>query len=686
MVIKLNQRQETTFRAIINTYVAPLSAEEEKTLRKLAQQSSVKDEELEALAGAAGTDLDVAVTEGLGFMERATHPTVHSTILLVLTILSTTIGTFLLTGHLTPLANLSRPQKEKTLLRWKASWLPPLRQLYKLFGYMSLYPSYSRSDVLRRAIGYPYINGIDPAPVKEKLADHQVASPYYMQSLEEAAALQMEEFDVIIVGSGAGGGVIAAQVASAGKSVLVIEKGKYYQDHELGPDEISGFTKVYESQGLYSSKEGSLGIVSGNTLGGGTTVNWAASLKPYDYVLDEWAEVTGKLFDKETFKKDLETVTKRIGAATEGIEHSTPNKLLKEGCEKLGLDIHDIPQNAHGLRHDCKMCFVGCRDGVKQGTANSWLRDAEAHSARFMDQTEVKRVICKDGVATGVECDFQGTHLQFQAKVVVVSAGSLHTPNVLRRSGLNNKHLGQHLRVHPATIIQGVYDTNQDAFEGPIMTAVSDVPNNKDHYGAKIEVPSVHPALAAIGIPWRGALDHKLTMLKYRRTIPFVVIGRDMDSKHTVYEENNKVVVTSQMSKHDADAMILGIIRGFRVMAVTGAKELYHSQFAVDPFQFDDNVDPADAVNNPKFLAWLDSIKKHGMPDGTFTANLMGTCRMGKDAKVSAARVTGETWEVKNLFVGDGSLFISASGVNPMVTIEALALGVSRNVIERLNE
>jgi hypothetical protein len=264
---------------------------------------------------------------------------------------------------------------------------------------------------------------------------------------------------------------------------------------------------------------------------------------------------------------------------------------------------------------------------VKQGTANTWLRDAEQHGAKFMDETKVTQVLTKNGRAHGVECIHipTGTTLRFESTVVVAAGGSMHTPNLLRQSGLKNRHLGQHLQVHPATIIQGVYPTNQDMYDGPIMTVVCDVPNADDHFGAKIEVPSVHPALAAIGVPWRGALDHKQTMARYRRTVPFVVIARDMDSVSSVGEEKGKLAVSYKMSKHDARTLVNGIVHGFKVMAVTGARELYHSQNAVEPFRFDSHVEPADTVNDPKFNAWLDKVVRNGMPDGVFTAHLMGT-------------------------------------------------------------
>ncbi|CAO3607199.1 unnamed protein product [Cunninghamella echinulata] len=629
-ISKLSRNQENSLKALMNTFIAILNEEEKKELfdhhrhRCQKKEDENESEKIEKLASIQGTDMKDCTEKIITLMYNATPTVKHGQILTVLSLLNTSVGSYLLTGHMKSFSSLSRQQREAVLLKWKNSSLVPIRQLYRIFGIMVLHTNYGFDDALRKSIGYPYTVGIHPSTTTT------TSSAYHMLTLEEAKTLQNENkhYDVIIIGSGAGGGVMASQVSSSGKSVLVIEKGTYYQDHEMGPDEANGFNKFYESKGLFTSLDGNLAIAAGSTFGGGTTVNWSASLKPHDYVIEEWAKETDNQFDTEAFKKDLDTVFERMGVTTEGIEYSKPNSILKEGCIKLNYPVEDIPQNTGGLKHDCKLCFVGCKHGTKQGTANSWLRDAEKNGAQFMDQTTVTKVIIENGQAKGIECIKEGVALKFSSTIVVVSAGSLHTPNILKRSGLKNKHIGKNLRVHPATIVEGIYDQEQHMIEGPIMTVVSDMDRPEaNHFGAKIEIPSVHPALAAISLPWRGALHHKKVMNSFNHIVPMVIIARDMDSKQTVSEDKQgRLLVTSQMSKHDETSLIEATIRACRIMAVTGAKELHHSQFAIDPFVFEDkNIDPADAVKDPKFNAWLDSIRKNGFPDGTFTAHQMGS-------------------------------------------------------------
>lgn len=190
----------------------------------------------------------------------------------------------------------------------------------------------------------------------------------------------------------------------------------------------------------------------------------------------------------------MDRVFERIGASTAGVKHNATNGLLVKGCQyvlfnnhftiivlnakhvirALGYHVADIAQNTDGQEHDCNFCFTGCRDGIKNGTMNTWLRDAYQHGARFLDRTKVERVIIENGRAVGVECTAHYEHKAvIRAEQVVVSGGSLHTPNILARSGLKNKNIGQHLRLHPCSIAFGFFDEDINMYEGSIMTAVS---------------------------------------------------------------------------------------------------------------------------------------------------------------------------------------------------------------------
>lgn len=317
---------------------------------------------------------------------------------------------------------------------------------------------------------------------------------------------------------------------------------------------------------------------------------------------------------------------------------------------------------------------------------NTWLRDAYEYNAKFLEKTKVNRVLIKKGKVTGVECITNGRIINIKANQVVVAAGSLQSPGVLLRSGLKNKNIGHHLRLHPCSITFGYFDRPIRTFEGSIMTAISTVSENykNDGYGAKLEVPCLHPGSYSSVLPWRGAAQHKDLMMRYDRCSPILILSRDKDSTGVVrYDENNNCAVDFNLSNRDRESIMDGIERSLNILVAAGAREVHTGQFGVEPFLF--NEGEVSRTDNPRFIEWKGQVTMHGLPkdgSGIFCAHQMGTNRMGISPKISVTKPTGETWEVKDLYVADASLFPTATGVNPMVTVEALALHVADSILK----
>lgn len=235
-----------------------------------------------------------------------------------------------------------------------------------------------------------------------------------------------------------------------------------------------------------------------------------------------------------------------------------------------------------------------------------------------------------------MECLYKGiTPFTYSSKIVVVADGSLHTPILLRRSGLKNKHIGRHLRLHPTVFIQGFYDQQQQEQrkenDTPLETAISHVADKtcNGHRGAWIQVPTLSPALASVLYPWRGALLHKQTMAKFQHSVPLAITASDRHSENSVkedHEHNDNPLIQSALAKLDESTLVHGLIRAFRILAVTGARELHHSQLAIEPFRFDATVtDGLEAVKDTKFNAWLDRVRQVGIPDTVLSMHQMGT-------------------------------------------------------------
>ncbi|KAG1474651.1 hypothetical protein G6F56_000232 [Rhizopus delemar] len=673
--LEMDQNQQEVLLAILDVFVAPIPKQQEDELVEKLKNTHT-EEEVREFCQISCTSLN-SIEATRSFINQVLLPPKRAELLKLLNVLSTRPGTFLLTKYYDQFKNLSWADREKIILGWKDSYVPKFRGIYKTFQALACHPAYRKHpEAFAKGMHFD---------LKEDV---------YEDFPERLPMMQLNDiedemhFDAIVIGSGAGGGVVASKLAQAGKSVLVIEKGKYYSEEEFVNKEYDGFVNLYEQGGFSPTLSGSVSILTGSVFGGGTTVNWSASLKLQHFAREEWAKQGLTHFISPKFTEDLDKVFERIGASTEGIKHNGPNQVLIDGCKVLGYPTDDVPQNTGGKPHECHFCFCGCRAGVKNGSMNTWLRDAYENHAKFLDKTKVKKVLIEDGKAVGVEClvHYEKT-VRFKADQVVVSGGSFQSPGVLLRSGLKNKNIGRNLHVHPVAAAFGYFDRKIKPYEGSIMTAISSVAENteNDGYGCKLYVPSLHPGAFSTVLPWRGAAAHKEAMLRYEHCAPIIFIARDKDSQGSVtYDKDENVIVDYTLSNRDRRSILEAIVRSVDILVAAGAREVQTCQFGVDPFIFEKNEKPR--IDNPRYIAWKASVSRYGFPEegaGVYSAHQMGTNRMGISPKSSVVQPTGETWEVKNLYVADASVFPTASGVNPMVTVEAVALHISDCIISQ---
>ena len=277
------------------------------------------------------------------------------------------------------------------------------------------------------------------------------------------------ETDVVIIGSGCGGGVCAKNVAEAGHRVIVVEKAYHYPTQHLPMTEADAAIHLFMNGGIIQNDEGSVAVIAGQAFGGGGTVNWSASLQPQRFVREEWAGEGLKFFTSPKFQNSLDRVCHRMGVSADHVEPSKNNQLLQEGARKLGYSVKPVPQNTGGKKHYCGYCTLGCGLAEKQGPVASFLPDAEKAGAKFIEGFDAEKVIFEkiDGknVATGVKGHWKSRdsnggvsdpnrttrEITIKAKRVIVSCGTLQSPLLLLRSGLKNSHIGRNLHLHPGS-------------------------------------------------------------------------------------------------------------------------------------------------------------------------------------------------------------------------------------------
>ncbi|KAI8098251.1 GMC oxidoreductase-domain-containing protein [Gilbertella persicaria] len=605
MPFVLNKSQIEMLSAIFDTFIAPLSPTEQHAIEQKLQASGISPKHISTMSHVSATSLRLTPVV-IQFIQDVVPPTKQKELVRILDMLATRPGALLLTGHWQPLTELDREKREQVLLGWQKSSFLTFRTLYKAFASLCLFHAYNRKNsVLNECLNYHASRDI----FFEQHQDYSTIEHERLPMMTTEEALQGHlSFDVVVVGSGAGGGVVAAELSKAGYSVLVIEKGKYYHQSEMVPNEEEAYKNMYDTGTAMTSRNNSIECLSGATLGGGTAVNYLVSLKPQHFVREEWILQGLSHFNSPQFSKDLDYVFDRIGASQENILETLTNQKFEKGCRDLGYPIEKVYVNTGGKPHHCSRCMYGCRSGIKHSTANSWLKDAHQYGARFLDRTQVTRVLTKNQKVVGVECVVHRTQkTTIQATRVIVACGALRTPSLLWASGLKNPHIGRHLVLQPILFGFGLFDEPIRQKDGPLISRVSDGGD------VKIEEGLVLPGGLATKLPWLGAARHKELMLRHDHILSLINVVRDTDSIGTVIHdpENPNPVFDYVLSKLDQQVMITSLERNMKLMVAAGARELYTLQPNVEPFVFspEENI----RVDHPRFEHWLESVRKAGI-------------------------------------------------------------------------
>ena len=485
------------------------------------------------------------------------------------------------------------------------------------------------------------------------------------------------EADVVVVGSGAGGGVIAAELAQTGKSVVVLEAGEYHDDADFDGLELSAYQRMYLNGGPFPTAEGQVSIVAGAGVGGGTVINWTNCLRTYDHVRAEWASEHGLSdLSESSYDEHLDAVFERIMVNAECSDQSGPHRRLGEACEKLGWDFRPITRNTDPSLYDpASAAYIGFGDpsGSKRSTAKTYLLDAQEAGAEILVGARAERVLTEGGRAAGIEAAWGDplagpvTKLTVRAPIVVAACGAIESPALLLRSGIGGPAVGDYLRLHPTVAVTAYYDEPQEWMHGPPQSALShQFADRGDGYGFLLEGAQATTGLFGGAVPWRSGRDHKQRMRDWAHAAPLVSVTRERGHGRVEIDERGKAVVHYPIADElDRENLRQGVEQLTRVHEAAGAREIIGSGLRARDWSRGEDIE--------EFIAELNAMEIVPREFVTFSAHQMGTCRMGRDPATSVANPWGELHDTPGVWVGDASGFPSASGTNPMATIMALA-------------
>lgn len=667
---------------------------------------------------------------------------------LVVRILSTRLGTFLLCGflcvgdqwpYLNKFSSLSLEKREQVVQKWYKNWLlTPIRLGFIFIKFLCLLIFFSQANENSenpawKAIGY-HVDDVNEKFSSEEGEKEEEERPLdkgmvetiyetessFVHSLTEKGLTVTKDpkrgdtykitCDVVIVGSGCGGGVAAAVLANSGYKVVVLEKGNYFAKTDYSSLEGPSITQLYENGGILSTVDGKIMVMAGSTVGGGSAINWSACIKTPKDVLQEWGnDHKLPLFTSHEYDSAMNTVSKRIGVTEKCVKESFQNQVLRKGCVQLGLEVEAVSRNS-SENHYCGSCNFGCKSGDKKGTDTTWLVDAVNAGAVIISGCKAEKFIIEKNSGSlhherkrknkclGViaQFNFNGDSnihktsiLQIEAKATVSACGALLTPPLMISSGLRNQHIGRNLHLHPVLMAWGYFPEENSSeiegtpYQGGIITSVHKVVDSESNkVRAILETPALLPGSFAALCPWESGLDHKTRMLKYDRTCHLISLVRDRGSGEVKVEGR----ISYSMNKEDEENCRAGLKEALRILIAAGAVEVGTHQSDGQRFkckgttaaEVEEFLNEISAAPGPKSMVknWTTYC----------TAHQMGSCRMGIDESQGAVDDNGESWEVQDLFVCDASVLPSAVGVNPMITIEATAYCLSNKITKILKE
>jgi choline dehydrogenase-like flavoprotein len=457
--------------------------------------------------------------------------------------------------------------------------------------------------------------------------------------------------DVCVIGAGAGGAVAAAELAEGGMRVVVLEQGPRHDADRFSARPLEMLARLYRDGGQTTT----LGtppilLPLGRGLGGTTLVNSGTCFRTPAHVLGRWRDEFGlqALADEAA----LEPCFQRVEAAL-SITEVTPElagrnaAIARRGAQALGWSHGFLKRNARGCVGS-GVCAFGCPTSAKQHVGITYVPRAEAAGAQVIAGADVRHVLVARGEARGVEARLVGGgRLEVRAPRVVVAAGTIHTPLLLARSGLGREsgQLGQNLALHPATGAFALMDELVDMAKGVPQSFYVD---EFAAEGIMFEGVAGPPSYVAMSLPLSGR-RHAAAMAGYRNLAMFGLMVSD-SSRGSVRALAGRPVIRYDLGEQDVARFRSGLARMEELFRAAGAREVY--------LPLPHGVAPASArprdlklmAFHPLGTARADARPRHGVVDGDL-------------------RLHG----VRGVYVADGSVVPSALGVNPQLTIMALA-------------
>jgi choline dehydrogenase-like flavoprotein len=490
---------------------------------------------------------------------------------------------------------------------------------------------------------------------------HPPARPDPPLTIVPAVELGPLECDAIVIGSGAGGAFAARELARAGQDVVVLEEGERWDSARIRSESpVRRFAGIYRDGGsTVALGAPPIALPIGRAVGGTTVINSGTCFRPPDAIISRWRDEHGTALAGDGFEARLGDVEETIGVGPVPMGVMGRNgELALAGAAALGWRSGPLDRNAPGCRGACQ-CAIGCPNNAKAGVHLNALPQACEAGARIVTGMRVDWLLVDRGRAVGVAARrSDGMRVELRARTVIVACGAIETPPLLRRSGLGrHPRLGRGLSIHPALAVAGSFAKPVLAWHGVMQSAGIEELHERE--GVLLEATSTPPGMGAMSIPGFGAeLLERLARAEHTASLGAMIAdepsGRVLGA--------GRPIVTYRLDPADRRRLQVALEACARVLLAAGAETIELAAGSPplrDPAKLPDAVAAID----------LRRLRLAGFhPTGTAAA--------GSDPSRHPVGPSGRLRGAEGVWVADASILPSCPGVNPQVSIMALAAGV----------
>ncbi|NRR28655.1 GMC family oxidoreductase [Oxalobacteraceae bacterium] len=530
------------------------------------------------------------------------------------------------------------------------------------------------------------LSGAIPDPIQAGLA-----AGWAVTDCSRLEADRTLEADVVIIGSGAGGGVTAELLSLAGLKVLIVEEGALKSSKDFKMREADAYPALYQESAARKTRDKGINILQGRTVGGTTTVNWTTSFRTPAPTLAFWASQFGLTdYTPAALAPWFAMMEQRLSISEWTVPPNQNNDLLRVGAARLGIPTAAIHRNVKGC-WNLGYCGMGCPTNAKQSMLVTTIPSALNHGASLLTRARAERFIFSGDKIDRLEClalnaaglEATGKRVTLRAKHFVLAGGAINSPALLLRSNAPDPHglLGKRTFLHPTIISAGLFEQRVDGYAGAPQSVYS------DHFlqlapldgpiGYKLEAPPLHPLLLSTTMAGFGD-QHAQTMAQFPHIQGLLALLRDgfhaeAAGGSVALDSRGAPVLDYVISDYVWDGVRRSMLSMAEIQFAAGARSVtpVHEQARA-------------YASWQEAKAGINALTFKALATRVVSAHVMGGCTMSDDSRKGVVGANGRYHGIANLSVHDGSLFPTSIGANPQLSIFGITARMASALAEQL--